>query len=479
MSAFEAVIGLEVHAQLLTRTKLFCGCPNRFGAEANTHVCPVCLGLPGSLPVINGEAVRLALLAALALDCKVEQKSQFARKQYFYPDLPKGYQISQFEEPYCLKGKLKIEVEGGEREIGITRIHMEEDAGKSMHGVGGDSLVDLNRAGTPLIEIVSEPELRSSSEAAAYLRELRNILIFLGVNDGNLEEGSFRCDANVSIRPRGARTLGTRTELKNLNSFRFVQRAIDEEIARQTAVVSSGGKVVQETRSFDPDTNTTRSLRSKEESHDYRYFPDPDLPPLVLSEARVSEAEASLPELPRALRERWVRDFKLSEQAAQTLSSHPAYARFFSDCLALGGAPAKLANWILTEVLRGATQRGLEVDFLVTPQQVADTLALVESGELSGKQAKELHAALEGSQKSAAEVVSEKGMRQVSDTGALREIVDAVLAKSQKQVEQYRSGKTGVLGFFVGQVMKETRGQANPKLVSELLEKALSGDGNE
>lgn len=479
MSAFEAVIGLEVHAQLLTRTKLFCGCPNRFGAEPNTHVCPVCLGLPGSLPVINAEAVRLALLAALALDCELQPKSQFARKQYFYPDLPKGYQISQYEEPYSVRGKLKIEVDGGEREIGITRIHMEEDAGKSTHGVAGDSLVDLNRAGTPLIEIVSEPELTSSREAAAYLRELRNVLIFLGVNDGNLEEGSFRCDANVSIRPRGSRTLGTRTELKNLNSFRFVQRAIDEEIARQTAVVSSGGKVVQETRSFDPESNTTRSLRSKEESHDYRYFPDPDLPPLVLSEERLLAARAGMPELPRALRERWVREFELSDQAAQTLSSHPAYARFFTECLELGAPATKLANWILTEVLRGATQRGLEVDFLVSPKQVADVLSLVESGEISGKQAKELHVALEGSDRSAADVVNERGMRQVSDSGALKAVVEAVLAKSTKQVEQYRSGKTGVLGFFVGQVMKETQGQANPKLVSELLERALKGEADD
>ncbi len=474
MTGYEAVIGLEVHAQLLTQTKLFCGCPNRFGLEPNTRVCPVCLGLPGSLPALNARAVRLAVRAALALECRINPTSQFARKQYFYPDLPKGYQISQFEEPYCSKGRLLIEVEGGEREIGITRIHMEEDAGKSVHGVGGDSLVDLNRAGTPLIEIVSEPELRSSTEAAAYLRELRNILVFLGVNDGNLEEGSFRCDANVSIRPRGVHTLGTRTELKNLNSFRFVQRAIDEEIARQSAVVSAGGRVVQETRAFDPETNTTRALRSKEESHDYRYFPDPDLPPLVITDALIDSVRSELPELPAQLRERWVRDLGLTAPAAQTLSSHPDYARFFNDGLALGAQAPKLANWVLTEVLRGATHRGSRVDFLVSPEQVVDLLWLVEHAEISGKQAKELHAALEGTSQRAADVVQARGMRQLSDASALSAVVAAVMARSPKQVEQYRAGKKSVLGYFVGQVMKETQGQANPKLVGELLEHALA-----
>jgi aspartyl-tRNA(Asn)/glutamyl-tRNA(Gln) amidotransferase subunit B len=474
MTDYEPVIGLEVHAQLLTRTKLFCGCSTNFGAPPNTNVCPVCLGLPGSLPVLNGDAVAMAVRAALALGCTIEEKSIFARKNYFYPDLPKGYQISQYEEPFSRHGSLELELDGDSRRAGITRVHMEEDAGKNVHGVGGDSLVDLNRAGVPLVEIVGEPDLRSSAEAAAYLRALRDVLVFIGVNDGNLEEGSFRCDANVSLRPRGATKFGTRCEIKNINSFRFVQRAIDAEIARQTAILDAGGSIRQETRSFDPDTGQTKTLRSKEDAHDYRYFPEPDLPPVALDADFVTAQKSALPELPAAMRRRLVEDLKLPPAAALTLTGHPGYARFFAAACAGFGDPIKVANWVVNEVLRGAKAHGLEASFSVTPAQVAELLTLVESGEISGKQAKEVYAAIEGSDRSPRAVVDERGMRVVSDEGALRAICERVLAAHPDQVASIRAGKKGILGFLVGQVMKESRGSANPKLVSSLLEKLTS-----
>jgi aspartyl-tRNA(Asn)/glutamyl-tRNA(Gln) amidotransferase subunit B len=470
---YEVVIGLEVHAQLLTKTKLFCGCSTNFGQPPNTNVCPVCLGLPGSLPVINGEAVELAVKTALALGCTVHPSSIFARKNYFYPDLPKGYQISQYEQPFSTQGYLDVEVPEGVKRIGITRVHMEEDAGKNVHGVGGDSLVDLNRAGVPLIEIVGEPDLRSSSDAAAYLRALRDVLVFAAVNDGNLEEGSFRCDANVSIRPRGAEKLGTRCELKNLNSFRFVQRAIDAEIARQTAVVEAGGEVTQETRAFDPDTGLTRTLRSKEDAHDYRYFPDPDLPPVTLDDALVEEQRGRIGELPQALRQRWVKELGISPQSAATLSQHPAYVRFFEDTRARFDQPVKVANWIQNEVLRGAAVHGLSAEFTVTPLQVAELLELVENKEISGKQAKDVYAALERSDKSPRAVVQERGMRVVSDSNELQPLIERLIEQHPQQVAAIRGGKKGILGFFVGLVMKETKGQADPKLVSALFEKLI------
>jgi aspartyl-tRNA(Asn)/glutamyl-tRNA(Gln) amidotransferase subunit B len=474
MTDYEPVIGLEVHAQLLTRTKLFCGCSTNFGAPPNTNVCPVCLGLPGSLPVLNREAVSMAVRAAAALGCTIEANSIFARKNYFYPDLPKGYQISQYEEPFSRHGSLELELDGSARKVGITRVHMEEDAGKNVHGVGGDSLVDLNRAGVPLVEIVGEPDLRSSAEAAAYLRALRDVLVFIGVNDGNLEEGSFRCDANVSLRPRGVEKFGTRCEIKNINSFRFVQRAIDAEIARQTAILDAGGKIVQETRSFEPDTGQTKTLRSKEDAHDYRYFPEPDLPPLTLDAAFVAEQKRALPELPAAMRRRFVEELKLPPAAALTLTGHPGYARFFAAACAGFKDPIKVANWVVNEVLRGAKSHGLEATFSVTPGQVAELLALVEAGEISGKQAKEVYAAIEGSERSPRAVVDEKGLRVVSDAGAIEAAVERVLAAHPEQVASIRAGKKGVLGFLVGQVMKETKGSANPKLVNELLEKLTS-----
>ena len=469
---YEPVIGLEVHAQLLTASKLFCGCSTNFGAAPNANVCPVCLGLPGALPVMNGRAVEMAVRAALALGCTIAETSIFARKNYFYPDLPKGYQISQYEEPFSKHGFLEIEVDGKARRAGITRVHMEEDAGKNVHGVGGDSLVDLNRAGVPLIEIVGEPDLRNSAEAVAYLRALREILVFVGVNDGNLEEGSFRCDANVSIRPKGEAKFGTRCELKNINSFRFVQRAIEAEIARQTAILDAGGRIVQETRSFDPDTGETRTLRSKEEAHDYRYFPEPDLPPLHIDDAFVARCRGSLAELPSRIRSRWV-ESGIPAATAQTLSQHPGYVAFFETVTAKIDKPLKAANWMANEVLRGAHVHGLEAKFSVTPEQVAELLELVERGEISGKQAKEIYAAVEGTGRRPSEVVAERGMRVVSDEGALRTACEAVVARFPDQAASVRAGKKGVLGFLVGQVMKETKGSGNPKLVSDLLERLL------
>ncbi len=491
--SWEAVIGLEVHAQMLTRTKLFCACATSFGAPPNTYVCPTCLGLPGALPVLNAEAVRMAVKTALALGCTIKETSRFARKNYFYPDLPKGYQISQFDEPFSEGGFVEFEVGLGdgasaseghasERAQGavtkrarLTRIHMEEDAGKNLHDVGGASIVDLNRAGTPLVEIVGEPDLRTPAEAAGYLRALRDVLVFLGVNDGNLEEGSFRCDANVSIRPAGSDKLGTRVELKNINSFRFVEKALAGEIARQQEVLESGGRVVQETRGWDEKSGSTFSLRSKETAQDYRYFPEPDLPPLRLDDAFVSTLRASLPEVPRVKRERFVSDLGLTPYAAQVLTQHPRIAAFFEEAATLSRDAVTVANFVQSEVLRDVTTRGVDADFPVTPGQVVEILKLVSDGKISGKQAKELYAKTKGTTASPAALASELGMSQVSDPAAIEAACAKVIADNAKQAEQYRSGKTGVFGFFVGQVMKATKGSANPQLVNETLKRLLGG----
>ncbi|MBX3223607.1 MAG: Asp-tRNA(Asn)/Glu-tRNA(Gln) amidotransferase subunit GatB [Labilithrix sp.] len=481
--SWEAVIGLEVHAQLLTRTKLFCACATSFGAPPNTHVCPTCLGLPGALPVLNGEAVRMAVRTALSLGCTIKESSRFARKNYFYPDLPKGYQISQFDEPFSEGGYVEFEVEeaagpGSDapsttRRARLTRIHMEEDAGKNLHDLAGGSVVDLNRAGTPLVEIVGEPDLRTPAEAAGYLRALRDVLVFLGVNDGNLEEGSFRCDANVSIRPAGSSTLGTRVELKNINSFRFVEKALAGEIARQRDVLESGGRIVQETRGWDEKTSSTFSLRSKETAQDYRYFPEPDLPPLHLDDAFVATLRATLPETPRAKRERFVSELALSPYAAQVLTQHPRVAAFFEEAATLSLDAVAVANFIQGEVLRDVTTSGVEADFPVSPGQVVEILKLVSQGKISGKQAKEVYAKAKGTTASPAALVADLGMAQVSDPAAIEAACAKVIADNAKQAEQYRSGKTGVFGFFVGQVMKATKGSANPQLVNETLKRLL------
>jgi aspartyl-tRNA(Asn)/glutamyl-tRNA(Gln) amidotransferase subunit B len=471
MPDWQAVIGLEVHAQLLTRTKLFCGCATSFGDPPNTNVCPTCLGLPGALPVLNAEAVWMAVKTALALGCELQPSSRFARKNYFYPDLPKGYQISQFDEPFAKGGRVPV----GARQARLTRIHKEEDAGKNVHDLGGGSLVDLNRAGTPLVEIVGEPDLETPQEAADYLRSLRDVLIFLGVNDGNLEEGSFRCDANVSIRHVGETKLGMRVELKNINSFRFVEKAIASEIARQKDVVESGGRVAQETRGWDEKTGSTYSLRSKETAQDYRYFPEPDLPPLVLDDVYVARARAGLSEDPRAKRARFADELGIPAAAAQVLTGHPRVAAFFEEAATLFGDPLRVANFVQSEVMRDVTLHGLRADFPVTPKQVVEMLTLVDNGKISGKQLKELYAKLKGTDAAPASVVADMGMAQVSDPTAIEEACAKVVADNPRQVEQWRAGRKGVLGFFVGQVMKATTGSANPQLVNEILERMLAG----
>ena len=472
-ASYQPVIGLEVHAQLLTASKLFCSSSTRFGDPPNRNISPVCVGLPGSLPVLNRAAVEMAVRAALALGCTVHGTSLFARKNYFYPDLPKGYQISQYEAPLATDGHLDVEVDGVVRRVGIIRVHMEEDAGKNVHGVGSDSMVDLNRAGVPLIEIVGAPDLRSSNEAAAYMRALRDVLVYIGVNDGNLEEGSLRCDANVSIRPAGTETLGTRCELKNLNSFRFVKQAIDAEVARQVALLDAGGVVEQETRAFDPDTGATSTLRSKEEAHDYRYFPEPDLPPLRVSDDLVSRQRSLVGELPLEKQRRYASELGLPAALATTLTQHPAVARFFEAVAPTLPEPRTAANFIATEVLRGAQLHGIEARFTVTPGQVAQLLGLVERGTISGKQAKEVFAAMEGSSRMPAEIVEERGLRVVADPGELRALCQKVVSDYPSQAESYRKGKQNLLGFFVGKVMQATRGSADPKLTNSLLQDLL------
>ena len=477
---YQVVIGLEVHVQLLTNSKIFCGCSTKFGSEPNSQTCPVCLGLPGALPVLNRKVVEYAIRAGLATNCSIAPRSIFARKNYFYPDLPKGYQISQFELPICLAGHLDVEVEGVKKRIGITRIHMEEDAGKLVHldtmEAGEMSYVDLNRACTPLLEIVSEPDMRSPEEAIAYLKKLHQIVVYLGICDGNLEEGSFRCDANVSLMPIGADSFGTRAELKNINSFRFIKQAIEYEMERQADILDEGGKVIQETRLFDPTTGTTRSMRSKEEAHDYRYFPDPDLVPLVVGPDWIEEIRRTLPELPDAKRMRYVSELGLPEYDAEVLAASREIAEYFDACVALYPQAKTVSNWVMGDLLRALKEDNREIaDCPVTPGLLTDMLKLIENGTISGKIAKTVFDEMYKTGKAPAKIVEEKGLVQVTDTAEIEKIIDDVLAKESAQVEAYRSGKDKLFGFFVGQVMKASRGKANPALVNEILLKKLKG----
>jgi aspartyl-tRNA(Asn)/glutamyl-tRNA(Gln) amidotransferase subunit B len=482
-SAYEAVIGLEIHVQLATRTKMFCGCELSFGDPPNTHTCPVCLAHPGALPVTNREAIRLAIIAGMALGCGVAERSTFHRKNYFYPDLPKAYQISQYDEPVCTGGRFRFLVEDGERELGITRVHLEEDAAKLVHaGAGGrragaeGSVVDFNRGGTPLVEIVTEPELRTASDAVAFLKQLRQTLRELGISDVNMEEGSLRADANVSIRPRGATELGTKAELKNMNSFRFLERGIEAEIARQIAVVEGGGRVVQETLHFDPETGEIHPLRSKEEAHDYRYFPEPDLLPVVPDRAWVEELRAGLPELPVDRRRRWMDELGLTYEDAEVLSESAPLGRYFEAVAALAD-PKTAANWVRGELraqLRAVGQEPWESK--VTPERLAELIGLLERREISVPAAKEVLAEVVVSGAAPAEVVAEKGLGQIQDEGELIALVDRLLADNPSQADQLRGGRDKVVGFFVGQAMKATGGRADPARVGELVrERAAAG----
>jgi aspartyl-tRNA(Asn)/glutamyl-tRNA(Gln) amidotransferase subunit B len=472
---FTPVIGLEVHAQLKTKTKIFCGCSTAFGAPPNTHTCPVCLGMPGVLPVLNRKVVDFTIKMALATHCTVQPESRFARKNYFYPDLPKGYQISQYELPIATSGYLEIETGGTTQRIGITRIHMEEDAGKLIHDPDRPiSRVDLNRTGTPLMEIVSEPDIRSPEVAGEYLRQLRAILRYLDISDGNMEEGSFRCDANVSIMPVGSTTFGTRTEVKNLNSFKHVEKALYYEIARQKEILLDGGEVIQETRLWQPDTGRTVSMRGKEDAHDYRYFPDPDLVPLVIDDAWIGRMQSEMPELPAQRKARYIDDYGLPSADATVLTGSRELSDYFETCLAAFNQPKTVANWIMGDLLGLLNANGLDIDQSpVAPEGLAELLKLLGDDVISGKIAKTVFETMAETGKSAKTIVEEKGLVQVSDTSAIDPIVDGIIDAHPDEVGRYRAGQKKLMGFFVGQVMKATKGKANPKIVNEILGKKL------
>ena len=472
---FEPVIGLEIHAQLKTKTKIFCGCSTAFGAPPNTHTCPVCLGMPGVLPVLNKKVVEYTMRMAVATNCKIARESRFARKNYFYPDLPKGYQISQYELPIAHHGAVDVEVNGDSHHIGITRIHMEEDAGKLVHDPDRPlSMVDLNRTGVPLIEIVSEPDIRSPEAAGAYLRQLRAIVRYLEICDGNLEEGSFRCDANVSIRPMGSKVLGTRAEVKNLNSFKHVEKALLYEINRQKEIILEGDQVIQETRLWDPDRGRTTSMRSKEEAHDYRYFPDPDLLPLVIDDAWMEEVKAGLPELPEQKKKRFMDHYSLPSYDADVLTSDRELADYFEDTIRRYPNAKQASNWIMGSLLGLLNAQGKTIaSSPISPQALAELLQLVDDGTISGKIAKTVFAEMAQKGRPAREIVEQKGLAQISDSSAIEGVIEAIIANNPAEVEAYKGGKSKLLGFFVGQVMKATAGQANPQMVNAIIKEKL------
>lgn len=477
-SAYEAVIGLEIHAQLLTATKIFCGCSTAFGAPANAHACPVCVGLPGALPVLNRKAVDLAVTAAVALGCDVHERSVFARKNYFYPDLPKGYQISQYELPLATGGGVALPRSLGGKCVRLTRIHMEEDAGKSLHDGFADSdrktYLDYNRSGVPLIEIVSEPDMRSAVEAAAFFETLRQILVWLAVNDGNMDEGSLRCDANVSIRRRGETTLGTKAEVKNLNSFRYLEKAIEYEIGRQIDVVEHGGRVIQETRLFDAAQGKTNSMRSKEEAHDYRYFPDPDLPALVVDAGRKAQIVAAIPELPDTRRRRFIEQYALPEYDAALLTQTRGVADYFEEAAKCSGNAKATSNWVMGEVLRNMKERDIEIDAIaVRPAALGGLVAIVEKGTISSTVAKDVFAKMYDTGRAAADIVAADGLAQITDTSSLEPIVRRVIDAYPDIIAEIKAGKDRKFQFLVGQVMKETRGKGDPKIVTDLVKSAI------
>lgn len=473
---YETVIGLEVHAQLQTNTKIFCGCETAFGEEANTRTCPVCIGMPGVLPVLNKKAVEFTVKTGLATHCSISSYSRFARKNYFYPDLPKGYQISQYELPLCEKGYVEIVVDGKVKRIGLTRIHLEEDAGKNLHmAEGGASLVDLNRAGTPLMEIVSEPDIRTPEEASEYLKKLRAILRYIEVSDADMEKGNFRCDANVSLRPVGASEFGTRAEVKNVNSFKYVQKALEYEIKRQAQILDEGGRVVQETRLFDSTKGVTFSMRSKEEAHDYRYFPEPDLVPVMIAADLIESIRKTIPELPDAKRERFTKDYGLPEYDADMLTQSRAMAAYYEEAAKLSGQPKVVSNWMMGELMRLLNAEGKEIEECpVKPGGLAGMVKMISDGTISTKIAKTVFEEMYKTGKDAEAVVREQGLTQVSDTGAIETIIAEVVKANPGQAAEYKAGKEKLFGFFVGQVMKASKGKANPDLVNQLLKKKLS-----
>jgi len=474
LEKYESVIGLEVHAQLMTQSKMFCRCPNQFGSSPNTNVCPVCTGQPGSLPVINKKAIELGVRAAVALSCEIHPESVFARKNYFYPDLPKGYQISQYERPYSTQGHIVVRLKSGdEKRIGITRIHFEEDAGKSNHESYG-TLVNLNRAGVPLIEIVSEPDMRNAHEAGQYLRALHSILRYADICDGNMEEGNFRCDANISVRLRGTEKFGTKVELKNINSFKFVEKAIEYEIQRQVFAIENGEKIIQQTRSWNSGKNVTEVMREKEQAHDYRYFPEPDLPKLMISSKWFEQIKKEMPELPKEACERFKKAFELSDYDASVLTSSKELAKYFEAVVAHCKNGKASANWVMNELLGRLNAAGREIgDTPVSETQLAELIKKIDSGEISGKIAKTVFEEMFATSKDASSIIKDKGLVQISDPAALESVVRKIIEGNPSQFAEYKAGKVKLLGFFVGQAMKETKGQANPALLNELVKKLL------